>query len=173
MDEHKRQHYKIALVGAPVVGKSTLLYRLERRAPESQRMVDADETKRIVHVMMAFPQQNLSIMAASGAFVNDTVIPTVLTDATMVVYVISTGVHLNTQRLFFDRYVTCAAQIGVHWDDVPWLFVLNIVEPLVENPLHNHIPPSFHDTIMRCVAITGKGIDDIWQRMLDTVESRL
>ncbi|MEM8532676.1 MAG: hypothetical protein AAGF95_17660 [Chloroflexota bacterium] len=173
MPEPNRQHCKIALAGAPMVGKTTLLYRLERRAPTSQLTVDADETKRIVHVTMAFPQQHLSIMAASGAFVNDTVIPTVLTAATMVVYVISTGVHLNTQRLFFDRYVTCAAQVGVHWNDVPWLFVLNIVEPLVENPLLDQIPPSFHDTIMRCVAITEQGVDDIWQRMLATVESRL
>ena len=167
-----KQHYKIAFAGAPCVGKTTLLYGLERRNPQAQRMVDADETKRIIHIDIPLSQRHFCIAYASGAFVNDTVIPTVLTGATMVVYVVSTGIHPNIQRGSFDEYVACASQVGVHWDNVPWLFVLNTVEPLLENPLQERIPSSFQNTIIHCIAIKDKGIDTLWQQILDTVKSR-
>ena len=167
-----KQHYKIAFAGAPCVGKTTLLYSLERHNPQRQRTVDADETKRIIHIDIPMSQRHLCIAYASGAFFNNTVIPTVLTGATMVVYVVSTGIHPNIQRGFFDEYVACASQVGVHWNNVPWLFVLNTVEPLWENPLQDQIPPHFHDTIIHCGAIKEQGVDKLWQRILDTVESR-
>ncbi|MEM8532634.1 MAG: GTPase domain-containing protein [Chloroflexota bacterium] len=162
-------HRKIALAGAPMVGKTMLLYGLKRRNPQHQLTVDADETKRITSLDIALPQRHIQVMTASGAFVNDTVIPTVLTNATVVVYVISAFACINLQLPDFKEYVTCAAQVGTHWDDIPWLFVLNKVDLTDQNPLLEYIPPHFHDTIIRCVAVEDKGVDELWQWMLNAI----
>ena len=165
-------HSKIALAGAPMVGKTTLMHNFARRSPQSQLTIDMDETKRILHLDNAFSRQNLSIVTASGPFINDTVIPTVLTNATVVVYVISAFACINLQLPNFKEYVTCAAQVGAHWDDIPWLFVLNKVDIKDQNPLLEYIPPHFHDTIIRCVAVEDKGVDELWQQLLTLVAPR-
>lgn len=93
-----------------------LLYGLERQNPQSRLTVDADETKRIIDLDIPLPHQHLCVTIASGAFVNDTVIPTVLTGATMVVCVISASMNSTLQHKSFGRYVTCAVQVGAHWE---------------------------------------------------------
>ncbi|NOK61235.1 MAG: hypothetical protein GFH27_549305n4 [Chloroflexi bacterium AL-W] len=50
-----KQHCKIALAGAPMVGKTMLLYGLERQNPQSRLTVDADETKRIIDLDIPLP----------------------------------------------------------------------------------------------------------------------
>ena len=169
---HDQSHHKIALAGAPKVGKNTLLRGMAHRSLQSQLTIDMDETKRILRLDMALLEQHLSVMTASGPFINDTVIPTVLTDASVVVYVVSAFACSNMQRPDFEEYIQCAAQVGVHWNDVPWLFVLNKLDLVDQNPLLEHIPAHFHESIVRCVAIKDHGVDELWQRILAVVGSR-
>lgn len=57
-------------------------------------------------------------------------------------------------------------------NDVPWLFVLNKLDLVDQNPLLEHVLPHFHDTIIRCVATKDQEIDVLWQRILAVVGSR-
>lgn len=169
---HNEGQSKIALAGSTMAGKTMLLYGLKRRNPQHQITVDADETKRITSLDIALPQRHIQVMTASGAFVNDTVIPTVLTSATVVVYVISASACIKPQLSSFKEYVTCAVRVGSHWDDIPWLFVLNKVDLTDQNPLLEYIPSHFHNKIIRCVAVKDKGVDELWRQLLTLVAPR-
>jgi 50S ribosomal subunit-associated GTPase HflX len=162
---------KVAIAGAPRVGKTTLLHSLAKHAPNSDFTTQAEETKRIVHLDILSSQLPIRFMAAQGPFVGfEEVIPAILTDARIVVFVIAAS-QGREQQGPFEQYASFASDIGVHWNDVPWIFVLNKVDLGKRNPLLADIPAQFRNDIVQCVAREDKGIEQLWQQIIKTVSS--
>ena len=94
-----------------------------------------------------------------------------LKNAEMVVYVVSTndigGPGFQEEK--WDEYVTAAKELKATWTDVPWLFVLNKIDLKQGNPLIHRIPEEYRDQIIQTCATDGRGVDILWQRILDTV----
>lgn len=160
---------KIALAGAPMVGKTTILQCFATRTQHNHLTTACDETKRIVQLDMTLPRLQIHFITASGAFVNpDAVIPRILTGVGAVVFVVAASGGSEQQRVL-AQYAAYAASVGTHWSDIPWMFVLNKVDLSHQNPLLAHIPPQFHGDIIRCVAREDNGVEQLWQKILEVV----
>jgi predicted GTPase len=157
---------KIALGGAPMVGKTTILDCFAKRNQNSRFTIEFDETKRITQLDIELLRLHTCFITVSGAYIDKEVIPKVFTSAMVVVYVISASAGSEEQQRIFEQYVSDTLHVGTHWDDIPWIFVLNKVDLGDDNPLRQHIPIQFHDDIIHCSATQGIGIEQLWQKIL-------
>jgi predicted GTPase len=157
---------KIALGGAPMVGKTTILDCFAKRNQNSRFTIEFDETKRITQLDIELLRLHTCFITVSGAYVDTEVIPRVFTSAMVVVYVVSASAGSEEQQRIFKQYVSDAMHVGAHWDDIPWIFVLNKVDLGNQNPLLSHIPAQFHNNIIHCSATQGIGIEQLWQKIL-------
>jgi predicted GTPase len=161
---------KIALVGRPLAGKTTILQCFARRTHNSHFTTEFDETKRIAQLDIALHGLSLHFVTISGAFVpSEDIIPKILTGASVIVFVISVSGAKEEQQHFFKQYVSHASCVDAHWNDIPWIFVLNKVDLGKRNPLLADIPAQFHNDIVHCVAREDKGIEQLWQQIIKTV----
>jgi GTPase SAR1 family protein len=162
---------KIAICGMPMVGKTTLLYRISELTGGQNLTTKASETARFVSLETTKGEMTLQFIALSGTFLySKDVIPQVLKDASLIVYVISAPFR-QQQRGFFDEYTKYATDLRVSWADVPWIFVLNKIDLSSDNSLLDGIPSKFHDKIIRCIATQGVGVGQVWHSLLTELGS--
>lgn len=69
----------------------------------------------------------------------------------------------------WDGYLAAATELKKTWNDVPWLFVLNKIDRGSTNFLLHRIPEAYRDQIIQTCAKDGRGVDILWQRILETV----
>lgn len=172
---------RIAVCGAPVVGKTTLVSQLARRTKSDCPISKSTELEVIVRADIPSPQGKTTLITLAGSFFyhQSTVLDWLLKDIHGVIYVIGalpsnrdTDAYPDEeqqegarQALFWDLYTRHAARLRSSWSSIPWIFVLNNIDRGTTNPLLRHIPVQFHDQILPCSATQSLGIDQLWTRI--------
>ncbi|NJL55951.1 GTPase domain-containing protein [bacterium] len=153
----------------PMGGKTTLLQSLARMHKQSDFAVHVEETKRVVQLDVVLSQLSIRFITVQGSFLTEEFFPELLIGARCLVFVVSASAGKQEQQRIFEQYVSYAVRVGAHWDNIPWIFVLNKVDLGNQNPLLQHIPTQFHDDIIHCSATLGIGIEQLWQKIITVI----
>jgi ethanolamine utilization protein EutP (predicted NTPase) len=163
---------KIAFCGAPLAGKTTLLRAIAQITGSDRIHTRFGEAENVTRLDVSLPDRILIGVTISGVFYRQEqsgVLTALLKQADIIVYVCSTIPPQNAEPKYFTMYVTEATRLHVSWADIPWLFVLTKTDLSGDNPLQRFIPPQFHTQILACAALEGKGVAELWQRIVSIV----
>jgi hypothetical protein len=106
------------------------------------------------------------------------VIPKVLKDANVVVYVLEGYINESTplnftneyHEQYLNHYLHYASILGVDWDRIPWVLALSKIDWAPHIPSIAHIfPESLLHNIKRCIAPKGIGTQELWTEMTELI----
>jgi GTPase SAR1 family protein len=160
---------KIAFCGAPLAGKTTLLRAIAQVIGSDRVRTRFGEAENITRLDVPLSDRTVLCVTISGAFYRHKqsgVVTEVLKQAAMIVYACSAVPPKNAEPEYFNLYATEATRLHVSWVDIPWLFVLTKTDLSGDNSLQRFIPSQYHAQILACAALQGKGIAELWQRIV-------
>jgi Fe2+ transport system protein B len=177
---------RIALCGAPLTGKTTLLAALGRRMGTEQILRSFGATENLSRVDIRYQGKQAALITVSGTFhhTSSTVLPTILSGVRAVVYVCAARATVHApgsaehhdreeahrQHFFWDVYTREAEKVGSSWRSIPWIIVLNKIDLGRRNPLSEHIPESLQTDLLSCSATHGEGVAQLCKKVISLLE---
>jgi GTPase SAR1 family protein len=154
----------IGLCGAPKVGKTETLERLcSLLGVSTQSSHEIKPPDRIISLAAS----DVEIHTAPGVLIyRDAAMKKVVSKVDAIIYVISADPCRTDQEGLFQRDIRMAKRLKKTWNDVPWLFVLNKTDLGNDHSIISELPAELRQSMVRTVALTGEGIDQLWQRIL-------
>ncbi|KPL90926.1 Rab family GTPase [Herpetosiphon geysericola] len=173
---------RIAVCGAPVVGKTTLLSAFCEHSATDEFYAKSSETERLVWMTNRNADSARTLMAASGSVLAaNNLLPWLMRNVHAIVYVIgaiepnfeatyglgAVQAECERQQHFWNLYTSHALAVGSRWSQIPWVFVLNKIDLGSYNPLLEYIPTDLASQIYLCSAVTKQGLAQLWDRILE------
>jgi GTPase SAR1 family protein len=156
---------KIVILGAPMVGKTELIVSLSEVTGSSKPQAETTEVVRFVRLHVVEELREFRFITIQGPFLDrEKVITDLLFGVDAVVYVIAPSPETGQERIF-EELVSYAKNLGVAWEEVPWVFVLNKVDISEQSPMISKIPETLQGDIVHCIATTGYGVQNLWNRI--------
>ncbi len=164
----------VGICGAPLSGKATLLRAMSKRLNAGAPREALDDTGRLRSFEATSRERRWRFICTTGhIFYERAMIHRILDEVQVVCYVFaSTGAAADVaeedeqyQLERFYAHESEAQELGRHWTDVPWVFVLNKIDYGAKNPFLNVIPAHLRGNLTKTSAIKGKGVKALLGRI--------
>lgn len=164
---------KVAICGAPKVGKMETLLALKKQLAASALQVQA-LPDRFAELRVDSCSPALTFVTSPGSiFFRERMRALVLERAHAVVFIYSAAAgdaHDSVED--FHGWIQEAERLGKSWDNVPWLFVRNMLDIGQFDPLSGVIPNALNVNRLELIATQGQGIRELMEWVLQVTGAK-
>lgn len=174
----------ILFCGAPLTGKTTLLYRLEQSKGSLFASISSNVEQKILSITVKnfdnlifsnnttkLYEINLITIPGHVFFEREEKFDFVVSQTNVIVYVISTEnvgatPSLDLQREYFNYYTSSAKKFSKLWTQIPWIMVLSKIDLGTKFPEpFSDVPIELKNHIISVCSFSGYGIDSLWKEI--------
>ncbi len=158
----------VAVCGSPMSGKMTLLRSIALLTGSDQLELWRKPWQSRARLVVDLPGMKVGFVTVTGLFFPERtdIVDEIVQYADVVMYLSSTMPAKESEFVYFARFRDSAKRFGKMWDEIPWLFVLNVFEGRSESVLPQMIPQDYQGDILVCNAAMPTDIQQVWEVLL-------